>query len=82
MARAELATMEIQQSRSTEQVDQTLSNFRESLSVAAAQIEAAKQRATRAPVIEGYRTVGALVNEYLTAGAELGSRLPVGSCCG
>jgi methyl-accepting chemotaxis protein len=71
MARAELAAMEIQQSRSAEQVDQTLSSFRENLTVAAAQIDAAKQRATRAPVIEGYRTVSALVNDYLTAGTEL-----------
>jgi methyl-accepting chemotaxis protein len=71
MARAELAAVGIDQSRSAEQVDQTLSNFRENLTVAAAQIDAAKQRATRAPVIEGYRTVGVLVNDYLTAGTEL-----------
>lgn len=71
MARAELAAMEIGQARSAEQVEQNLPGFRENLKVAAAQIETARQRATRAPVIEGYRAVGALISDYLTAGTEL-----------
>jgi methyl-accepting chemotaxis protein len=71
MARAELAAMEISQARSLAQIDQSFPIFRENLTVAAAQIEIARKRAARPAVIEGYRAVGALVGDYLTAGTEL-----------
>jgi methyl-accepting chemotaxis protein len=71
MARAELAAVEISQARSVEQIDKSFPIFRENLTVAAAQLEAARQRATRPPVIEGYRAAGASVGDYLTAGTEL-----------
>jgi methyl-accepting chemotaxis protein len=71
MARAELAAMEISQARSLEQIDQSFPIFRENLTVAAAQLETARKRAARPPVIEGYRAAGAFVGDYLTAGTEL-----------
>src|SRR3984893_12026488 len=71
MARAELAAMEISQARSVEQIDKSFPIFRENLTVSAAQLEAARQRATRPPIIEGYRAAGASVGDYLTAGTEL-----------
>jgi methyl-accepting chemotaxis protein len=71
MARAELAAMEISQARSLEQIDQSFPIFRENLTVAAAQLETARKRAARPPVIEGYRATGAFVGDYLTAGTEL-----------
>ena len=71
MAHAELAAMEISQARSLEQIDQSFPIFRENLTVAAAQLETARKRAARPPVIEGYRAAGAFVGDYLTAGTEL-----------
>jgi methyl-accepting chemotaxis protein len=71
MARAELAAMEIDQARSAQQIDASLPVFRENLAIAATQIDTARQRATRPPVIEGYRVIGALIGDYLTAGTEL-----------
>jgi methyl-accepting chemotaxis protein len=71
MARAELAAMEIAQARSAQRIDTSLPVFRENLGVAAAQLEAAKARAARPPIIEGYRAAVALVGDYLAAGTEL-----------
>ena len=71
MAHAELAAKEIGQAGSVEQIDISLPMFREKLAVATAQIEAARQRAKRAAVIEAYGAISGSLGDYLAAGTEL-----------
>jgi methyl-accepting chemotaxis protein len=71
MARAEIAALEIRQARSAAEVDTNLLAFREQLAIAAKQINAAVERASRAFVRDAYRDAATSVAAYLSAGTEL-----------
>jgi methyl-accepting chemotaxis protein len=71
MARAEIAAAEIGHARTETQVDTLLQTFRENLTGAAAQIDAAMQRATRQVVKDAYRDLKTFVDAYQAAGTEL-----------
>src|ERR1700730_2873676 len=71
MARAELATAEIGHARTETHVDTLLQTFRENLTGAAVQIDAATKRATREVVKDAYRDLKTFVEAYQITGTEL-----------
>ena len=71
MARAQIAALEISSAKSVEKIDELLQILRTNVTEAAAQIDAATQRATRQVTQDAYRDTRKFADAYLTNAIEL-----------